>query len=239
MPRNIVGPPVQGDDCFGRDGFIGQLEQRLEHSSVLVLAPRRWGKTSVLRLLRDRDESARHYFDLYRLERASDFIAEVAASTATPVDRVRRWVGTALGRSLDALQEIRIALQLLTRAILAEVRDTRTRVSPALVEHLYRDVLLSADNRAYLDDFRGRLDRSYLPAERDVGLIVLNALARDREGLDLETLRHEVVSRGADERLLERVLTLLQGDFYVSQDRDGRYRFLNRYLADWWQRFHA
>ena len=49
MPRNIVGPSVQGEDFFGRGEFVEELERRLEIASLLVLAPRRWGKTRALR----------------------------------------------------------------------------------------------------------------------------------------------------------------------------------------------
>lgn len=68
---------------------------------------------------------------------------------------------------------------------------------------------------------------------------VLSALSRRREGLEQRALRAELVARRLDEDLLERVLLLLEGDFYVFRDGEGRYRFANPYLADWWQRFHA
>ena len=112
-------------------------------------------------------------------------------------------------------------------------------MTSALIRRLYREVLLSAEFRGYLDDYRGRLDRSYRPDEREVAVLVLSALSRNREGLDLAALQREVAMHGGEENLLERVLALLRGDFYVSQDESGRYRFFNRYLADWWQRFHA
>ena len=382
VTRNIVGPPVIGDDCFGREAFVQEFEQRLETSSVLLLAPRRWGKTSVLRVLRDRDSANRHYFDLYHLENASDFVAEVAATLAGPVARVRQKIGEILDRTLGRVNDIRIGelalelrdhlagepswqdtaasvfgsvpaghvlifdefpvlaktildtsptdaaallrvlrhqrqrdqpprmvfagstslpevcrraalsdtindldllplprfdrqiasellrrlfaseavpldarslnaileivgpevpffLQVLTRALLSEVRDTDAAVTPALVKRVYQDVLLGPDYRAYLDDFHGRLDRSYLPGERDVATTVLSALSRRREGLEQRALRDELVDHQRDEDLLDRVLLLLEGDFYVSRDGEGRYRFANRYLADWWQRFHA
>jgi uncharacterized protein len=382
MPRNIVGPPVAGDDCFGRDAFVKELALRLQHASVLISAPRRWGKSSVLRVLRDGDPATRHYFDLYPVEHVSQFLAEVAANTAGPVARVRQWAGGFLGDTLGRVKEIRVSevavelrerlakepnwqdvasrlfasfpsnhvlildefpvmvkrildrdaaegaallhwlrrerqrdgaprfvfagstslvelcrqvqlshtindlqpmslppfdtatasallrglfeaegvplsraslraslelvgpevpffLQVLTSAVLAAVRDTHARVTPELIRKTYQVVLLSPDSRANMDDFQGRLDRYYLPAEHDVAIIVLNVLSRRREGMELGALRNEVVGHGADERLLERVLALLRGDFYISEDETGRYRFLNRYLADWWQRFHA
>src|SRR5207244_1805425 len=117
MPRNIVGAPVSGDDCFGRAGLLADMEQRLEVANLLLSAPRRWGKTSVLRVLRDRDPERRHYFDLYPVERASHFVAEVAATTAGPLTRVRQSVGDFLGRTFDRVKEIRVS------EVAVELRD--------------------------------------------------------------------------------------------------------------------
>lgn len=387
MPRNIVGPPARGDDCFGRQHFVEQLEQRLQHGSVLLSAPRRWGKTSVLRKLVDRQPETRHYFDLYPYNRASDFVAELAAATATRATGIAQWVAETLGRPLDHIKNVKVGdvaielrdhlasaadwepagshayaslpadhvlvldefpvmvkaildrdpgeaeallrwlrterqrdgaarivvagstslpelcreaglshtindltllplprldratafrllgsvlttesvrldegaieaavdlvgpevpffVQLIAQAIIAEIRDTppahpaRT-VSPAVLRRLYDTVLLSPRNRGYLDDYRGRLDRSYLPAERDLALLLLRSLAVRRNGLSLRALRNEASAKGLDVGALDRVLVLLEGDFYIVREDDGLYRFFNRYLADWWQRFHA
>ena len=113
------------------------------------------------------------------------------------------------------------------------------RVTPAAVRNLYEQVLLGSENRPFLDDYRSRLARSYLPAEENVAIVVLSALSKDRAGLDIASLRNEVIALHGDDALLERVLVLLEGDFYVVRELGGRYRFFNRYLADWWRRFHA
>jgi uncharacterized protein len=382
MPRNVVGPPVTGEDCFGREEFVDYLAESLKTSNVLVTAPRRWGKTSVLRVLRDRDPARRHYFDLYRVDRATAFVAEIAATMASPLDRVRQRVGEILGRSLDRVQEIRVFemalelrerlaadtdwpatamtilrtipsdhllildefpamvklildrdkneaemllrllrvarqgddaprfvfagstslaelcreaglthaindlrliplprfdrqtaaellrrifetegvelsqtslttaldlvgpevpyfLQVISSAMIADVRDSGRRITPAFIKRIYEDVLLGSDYRAYLDNFRARLDQSYLPEERNVALAILSTLSRERAGLNHQSLHNEIVTRNLNERLLDRVLVLLEGDFYISCTTDGRYKFLNQYLADWWERFHA
>ena len=382
MPRNIVGPPVTGEDCFGREEFVDYLAESLNTSNVLVTAPRRWGKTSVLRVLRDRDPARRHYFDLYRVDRATAFVAEIAATMASPLDRVRQRVGELLGKSLDRVQEIRVFemalelrerlaadpdwpatamtilrtipsdhllildefpamvklildrdrdeaemllrllrvarqrddaprfvfagstslaelcreaglthtindlrliplprfdrqtaaellrrifqtegvelsqtslataldlvgpevsyfLQVISSAMIADVRDSGRRITPAIIKRIYEDVLLGSDYRAYLDNFRARLDQSYLPEERNVALAILSTLSRERAGLNYQSLHNEIVSRNLNDRLLDRVLVLLEGDFYISRTTDGRYKFLNQYLADWWERFHA
>lgn len=57
--RNTVGSPVEGDDFYGREVEMRQLWQRLETDHILMLAPRRMGKTSILKRLRD--TSAQHH----------------------------------------------------------------------------------------------------------------------------------------------------------------------------------
>lgn len=46
--RNIVGKPVSGADFFGREGELQSLIEALRNQHVLLLAPRRVGKTSLL-----------------------------------------------------------------------------------------------------------------------------------------------------------------------------------------------
>jgi hypothetical protein len=53
MPSNLVGPPVRGSDCYGRGAFVDLLWQKLSFGHVLLAAPRRFGKTSVMYRLID------------------------------------------------------------------------------------------------------------------------------------------------------------------------------------------
>lgn len=53
MVSNIVGPVVRGQDLYGRDDFIKLLSDKLRVGSVLLAAPRRFGKTSVMYRLID------------------------------------------------------------------------------------------------------------------------------------------------------------------------------------------
>lgn len=46
---NIAGPPVEGDNFFGRQSDIDNLREALHNHDVLLLGPRRIGKTSVAR----------------------------------------------------------------------------------------------------------------------------------------------------------------------------------------------
>ncbi|HEY8693729.1 MAG TPA: hypothetical protein VIR57_13430 [Chloroflexota bacterium] len=108
MPRNIQGAPVRGEDLFDRARELAKLETCLEIGSALLLAPRRYGKTSILQELVRRDPRRRRYFDLYHVSRASSFVTEIAADTAGPVARVRDWIADVLGKTLDRIESVQI-----------------------------------------------------------------------------------------------------------------------------------
>lgn len=79
MLKNVVGAPVRGDDLFGRDAFIELLWNKLKVTNVLLAAPRRFGKTSIMYHLYDHP---RHNFrvvhlDLERIQEPVNFIIEL------------------------------------------------------------------------------------------------------------------------------------------------------------------
>ncbi|HEU4387027.1 MAG TPA: ATP-binding protein, partial [Blastocatellia bacterium] len=53
MALNRVGPPVRGDDFFGRESFVRMVSEKLKIGNVILAAPRRFGKTSVMYSLID------------------------------------------------------------------------------------------------------------------------------------------------------------------------------------------
>ncbi|NQT86280.1 hypothetical protein HQ560_05910 [bacterium] len=53
MARNVVGTPARGEDFYDREELVAQLWSRLDVGSVLLAAPRRFGKTSVMYRLID------------------------------------------------------------------------------------------------------------------------------------------------------------------------------------------
>lgn len=46
---NIAGSPVEGGNFFGREQEVYQLQQILVNDDILLLGPRRIGKTSIAR----------------------------------------------------------------------------------------------------------------------------------------------------------------------------------------------
>lgn len=73
------GPPVQGIDFFDREEIVDDIWSALHKSSVLLTAPRRFGKTSVMMELRNnpKDDIAVFYFDIEHLESPEEFILEL------------------------------------------------------------------------------------------------------------------------------------------------------------------
>ena len=46
---NIAGSPVEGKNFFGRNDIAQRLREILDHDDILLLGPRRIGKTSLAR----------------------------------------------------------------------------------------------------------------------------------------------------------------------------------------------
>ncbi len=76
MGRNIVGTPARGDDFYGREDLMELIWEKLEDNHILLAAPRRFGKTSVMLNLLDnpRDKFNVIHFDLEPVTEPVDFI---------------------------------------------------------------------------------------------------------------------------------------------------------------------
>lgn len=84
MAQNRVGPPVRGADLFGRDSFIDLVWEKLDSTHILLAAPRRFGKTSIMYRLIDepRNGSKVVHADLEHLRHPSELITELTAQLA-------------------------------------------------------------------------------------------------------------------------------------------------------------
>ena len=62
---NIAGSPVEGDNFFGRDAELATLRDILVHDDLLLLGPRRIGKTSIARAIMAAERaSGRHAVEI-------------------------------------------------------------------------------------------------------------------------------------------------------------------------------
>lgn len=81
MVHLTVGSPVEGEDFYGRDKLVKLIWERLEKNNLLLAAPRRFGKTSIMLNLRDNPRENWQVFllDTEWIKDAGEFIAELAA----------------------------------------------------------------------------------------------------------------------------------------------------------------
>src|SRR5512140_3675383 len=81
-PANVAGPTVRGSDFWGREQEVAAMWRLLGHGSVLLTAPRRHGKSSLMNALADapREGWTVVYLDVEYVETPSAFLTEIAAA---------------------------------------------------------------------------------------------------------------------------------------------------------------
>jgi hypothetical protein len=77
--RNLVGQIPEPDELYGRDDFIDHLWKLLKGNNVLLLAPRRFGKSGVMRhiLLKPRADFLPLSFELEDVDSPEEFVWRV------------------------------------------------------------------------------------------------------------------------------------------------------------------
>lgn len=72
----IIGPPVSGKDLIGREQDMENLWDAAEDGSVLLISPRRFGKTSMVTEMRKRSRAGYRvlYVDVEYMTRPEDFV---------------------------------------------------------------------------------------------------------------------------------------------------------------------
>lgn len=85
MTYNIVGSPATGENFYGRDDFVRQVSERLQTGgSILLAAPRRFGKTIVMYRLMQQPAWQHHtvHVDLEGLSHPVEFLTRLIEGTA-------------------------------------------------------------------------------------------------------------------------------------------------------------
>lgn len=82
--KGIIGPPARESDFWDREEELAMIWGALETSSVLLLAPRRFGKTSIMLKILDEPKLGwkSFYLDTEWIEGPGDFIVELIARLA-------------------------------------------------------------------------------------------------------------------------------------------------------------
>ena len=88
MMRNCCGPPVEGDNFFGRKKELEQLWRQLERQHILVAAPRRVWKTSIFLKLKNEPQQGWNviFLNVEACEKPEDFTQEVLSALANLAD---------------------------------------------------------------------------------------------------------------------------------------------------------
>ncbi|UCE46318.1 MAG: hypothetical protein JSW47_11925 [Phycisphaerales bacterium] len=96
--RNIVGNVPEPDELYGRNDFIGHLWRQIQGNNILLLAPRRFGKTGVMRhvLMKPREGYLPIYFDLEDVDSPQEFVWRLTREVLSN-DRLRQFVQKAKG----------------------------------------------------------------------------------------------------------------------------------------------
>ncbi len=94
--RNIVGNVPEPDELYGREEFIEHLWRQIRGNNILLLAPRRFGKTGVMRhvLLKPEEGYWPVYFDLEDVDSPEEFVWQVTRALLSS-DRVRQFLNEA------------------------------------------------------------------------------------------------------------------------------------------------
>ena len=83
--RNVIGKPVVGDDLYGREYELSRIWELLEQGEhILMLAPRRVGKTSLMLELHraPRGDWDVLYVDVEKGDSSADCVASIVATLA-------------------------------------------------------------------------------------------------------------------------------------------------------------
>jgi hypothetical protein len=261
--ENVVGKPVVDQNFFGREVELRDLQAITEHEHVLLLAPRRVGKTSLLHALAkrvERDDSAIGvYASVAAATNEHEFVSAILSSVyATTQGKglqrglMARILG--LGRGVKGFHVAGSGVDLETRtprwqddadqAFAALLRSERPLLIlvdelPLLVLALARSDSTGARVRSFLQWFR---NVRQLPA----GVATLRFVLAGSIGLDNVTRRHRLTDTVNDLRLwslgpfeasaADEFLRKLSASYQLQLD--GRLRAAICQAAEWLIPYH-
>ena len=141
--RNITGQAVVGDDLYGREYELAQLWERLEQGEhILMLAPRRVGKTSLMLEIRraPRRNWDVFYVDVESGEGPADCVAAILAALASDPRYRSRFqtipFSNAIREALGHLQSVSISTDVLRVELKAAIGREWKRAADELQSRL-------------------------------------------------------------------------------------------------------
>ncbi len=193
MITNRVGPPVRGTDFFGREAFVNLASDKLKAGHVLLAAPRRFGKTSVMYSLMDDPRWGYRivHADLEHLTDPASLIAELTEKLAKDGKLARllsglSWLSQeAWARFRETVEEI----ELFEAKI--KLKERLRGIWQEGGEELFKR-LAAADNTVvfFLDEFPMMIDRmARSEKHREDAKLMLHWLRALRVGPKLTNVR--------------------------------------------------
>lgn len=157
-PENICGLPVRGDNFFDRTDVLRRAWERLETDHLLLAAPRRVGKTSLMHKLvhdaRARGWRAGVYTSAQNVEDERAFVAKIyaAVAKAPECEAVRDHLTS--GRFKDALKGVSTLSVGPLAVALRDAAATLTTIRAAL-SGFYTDLDREERRRGLLEVLEG------------------------------------------------------------------------------------
>jgi len=92
----IIGPPVSGKDLIGREHDMENLWDAAENGSVLLISPRRFGKTSMVTEMQKRPRAGYRvlYVDVEYMTRPEDFVVAVMEKAGMIESRIQKLISS-------------------------------------------------------------------------------------------------------------------------------------------------
>ncbi|MBM4094542.1 MAG: hypothetical protein FJ276_34825 [Planctomycetes bacterium] len=243
---NIVGNIPEPDQLYGRDELIANLWRQIRNNNVLLLAPRRFGKSGVMRhvLLRPSPGFLPVYLDLEDVDSPQEFVWRVTRELLSH-DKLRECLQSA--RRLPAIFQDWITGTFEE----AEFEGARVKFKDALAQDWHtaaRRLLLEMEKARetllfIFDYYRTRL-RRYGDAGERSAIAMLRAVAEAPHGRASASALYDVYrktrKRGASEQEFDELVADLECDWYLALDvRTNEYYFLVEVMRDWWLRWYG
>lgn len=255
--RPITGGNVPPDRVVGRDDFIDQMWRALENQSVVLVAERRIGKTSVIRKMAA--EPCDNWYPVYLVVENSP----TNDMAVFPLGNLTQEDATALAvEGIKGLEEDGDMMLSDSRLEVAQHIATKTDFLPFYVNHAIAalseldtpirksdvgralNILLDdPGDRASFRHYAERIETYYAFGEKTVPLAlqILNTLSQSRKRMSEEELLTAIATqiRFSDMPLLQKILGLLYQDHYLTRTlRAGvrKYQFKYGVIREWWQR---
>lgn len=150
-PNTHIGPPVWGIDFYNREELIKECWEKLKNSSIILSAPRRYGKSSVMISLRNNphEDFFPIYFELEDHSTLHGFIYELISKLFESDDSLKNTLRSIFSKIFDNIEELSVwEFKLKLREIIkkeGEWEELKEKIS-----RLMLDLLKSKKNQKLL-----------------------------------------------------------------------------------------